>query len=95
MKKLQQEEAERRKQEQNELLEQEKIARAIVEQEHQQISKSDEIAERQLELKRKDDRVKQTLSAVKAEVARVKIDMNVTKLHEQEAHRASQKWQER
>ena len=32
---------------------------------------------------------------MKAEAARVKKDMTITKLHEQEAHRAAQKWQER
>jgi len=95
LRKLQQEEAERRKQEQSELLEQERIARAVVEQEHQKLSRSDEIAERELELKRKDERVKDTLHAVQAEAARVKKDMTVTKLHAQEAHRASQQWQEK
>lgn len=42
-----------------------------------------------MELKRKGERVKDTLNAVKAEAARVKKDMTITKLHEQEAHRAA------
>lgn len=46
-------------------------------------------------MKRKDDRVKETLHAVKAEAARVKKDMTITKLHAQEAQRASQQWQEK
>jgi len=84
---LEKEDAERRKQEEKDMMEQEKLARQIVEQEHEKMAKSDDIEERQVELRRKDARVQDTLRAVKAEALRVKKDISLTKLHTKEAHR--------
>lgn len=95
LRQLEKEDAERRKQEENEMMEQERLARAIVEEEHQKLAKSDEIEERQMELRRKDKRVQDTLRAVKSEAARVRRDMSITELHTKEAHRIAQDWQEK
>jgi len=54
---LEKEDAERRKQEEKDMMEQEQLARQIVEQEHEKMAKSDDIEERQVELRRKDARV--------------------------------------
>lgn len=87
LKDLEKEDTERRKQEEKEMTEQEQLARKIVEQEHEKLAKSDEIEERQMELRRKDARVQDTLRAVKAEALRVKRDISLTELHTKEAHR--------
>lgn len=81
LRQLEQADAERRKTDQKEQVEQEKIARAIVEQENQKHEKADELAERYIELKRKDERVQNTLRAVTSEAARVKRDLAIVKMH--------------
>ena len=76
-------------------MEQEQIARAIVEQENQKYEKADEIAERYIELKKKDERVQSTLKAVKSEAERVKRDLATATKHAQEAKEATKQWQEK
>ena len=79
-KKMQQLEAEaaaRRDAELQEQKEQEKIARAVVDQENAKFEKADEIAELYVELKKKAERGQNTLRAVKAESERVRRDLKI------------------
>lgn len=62
---LEKEDQQRRRDEEKDILEQEKIARAVVDQENRQHEKADALAERYIELKEKDERVQNTLRAVK------------------------------
>lgn len=66
-----------------------------MEQEYQKHAKADEVAERYVELKKKDERVQNTLAAVKAEAERVKRDLALSRRRAEEAKEAEKKWQEK
>lgn len=95
LRELEKDDVQRRREEEKEILEQEKIARAVVDQENQKHEKADITAERYVELKRKDERVQNTLRAVKQEAVRVKRDLEIIKMHAKEAKEAAKRWQEK
>lgn len=95
LRELEKEDVQRRREEEKEILEQEKIARAVVDQENQKHEKADTVAERYVELKRKDERVQNTLKAVKQEAVRVKRDLEIVKMHAKEGKEAAKRWQEK
>lgn len=66
-----------------------------MEQEYKKHAKADEISERYIELRKKDERVQSTLRAVKAEAERVKRELALAKRRAHEAKEAEKKWQEK
>lgn len=66
-----------------------------MEQEYKKHAKADEVSERYLELKKKDERVQSTLRAVKAEAERVKRELALSRKRAEEAKEAEKKWQEK